>query len=588
MNKIFANNLFILNYRRIWPFIQPYWGRAVIGILLTIPVGALNAAVAAFLKPITDTALVAKDISFTQALPFIIIGFTFIQSILSYAATYVNAWVGNKIILGLKRTLFAKLLSMDAAFYDQRNSGEILYRFASDPDLAIGGMISHLKLFLTKIFSTIGLLGVMIYNSWQLTIIATGIFVLAAYPVRHVKQQVRDISQKAVEASSSFLTIYNEAFSGNKIINSFTLEDEFKKKFDKNLNFIFKLGIKMIQGSGWLSPLLHFIGSIGLALVLGYGANLIVSETITPGNFIAFVGAMLMLYNPLKTIGHNYTKVQISFTAIDRVYEILETQPEIKSNDGTITLDSIYEGVEFKNVFFAYTPDTPVLRDVSFKIKVGQTVALVGNSGGGKTTISSLIPRLYDVTDGEILVDGINIKNYRLNSLRHNIAVVFQDNFLFSGTIRENLYLGNPAATEKDMWASLKNAHLEDFVRSNELGLDTVIGERGILLSGGQKQRVAIARAFIKNAPLVILDEATSALDNKAEKIVQEALDNLMKDRTVIVIAHRLSTIQNADNILVVNFGQVVEQGRHEELMAQGGAYCALYSTQFSADETND
>ena len=583
--KFIAENQFVYNYRRMWPFIKPYFGRAVLGILLTIPEGALNAAIAAFLKPITDTALVAKDVSFTQALPLIIISFTFVQGCLGYAATYVNAWVGSKIVMGLKGALYEKLLSMDTAYYDRHNSGEILFRFSGDPDLATKGLVSHLKLFLSKTFSSLGLLGVMLYNSWQLTIIAIGIFALAVYPVRYVKRRVRDITQKTVGASSSFLTIYNETFSGNKIINAFTLEKEFQSNFEKNQNFLFKLSIKMIQGSGWLSPLLHFIGSIGIALVLGFGAHLIVSETITPGNFIAFIGAMMMLYNPLKTIGHNYTKVQQSFLAIDRIFEILDTQPAIKSNDGPATLEGIHEGVEFRNVSFCYTPEIPVLKDVSFKIKIGQTVALVGNSGGGKTTISSLLPRLYDVCAGAILIDGVDIREYSLASLRRNIAIVFQDNFLFSGTIRENLKLGNPEATEEDMWAALGNANLEEFVRSSEQGLDTVIGERGILLSGGQKQRVAIARAFIKNAPLVILDEATSALDNKAEKVVQEALDNLMKDRTVIVIAHRLSTIKNADNILVVNFGQIVEQGRHEELMAMGGAYYALYASQFAPGE---
>ena len=424
-----------------------------------------------------------------------------------------------------------------------------------------------------------GLLVVMLYNSWKLTIIAIGIFVLAVYPVKLVKNRVREITKKSIEASSKFLTIYTETFSGNKIINSFTLENNFASNFERSQNFLFKLSIKMIQGSGWLSPLLHFIGAIGLALVLGFSGHLIVTDTITPGNFIAFIGAMMMLYNPLKTIGHNYTKVQQSFLAIDRMYEILDTEPSIKSNNGTIELKNIREGLEFRNVFFRYSQDIPVLKGISCKIKVGQTVALVGNSGGGKTTISSLIPRLYDVTDGEILIDGHNIKDYVLSSLRRNIAIVFQDNFLFSGTIRENLQLGNFEANEEDMWRALKNANLEEFVKTSELGLDTVIGERGILLSGGQKQRVAIARAFIKDAPLVILDEATSALDNKAEKVVQEALENLMKDRTVIVIAHRLSTIQNADNILVINSGEIVEQGRHEELLNKKGAYYALYSS---------
>jgi len=581
MNFI-TNNQFVFNYRRMWPFIKLYWVRALLGVLLTIPVGSLDAVVAGFLKPITDGLLVAKDAQFGRSLPFIVVGFAVLQGGFNYSATYVNAWVGSKISLGIKRVLFGKLLSMDSTFFDQRNSGDILMRFYNDADLATAGLISNLKLFLTKLFSSLALVGVMIYNSWQLTILALGIFVLAVYPIKVVKGKIRNIATKTVGATSYFLTIYNETFSGNKIINSYTLEDEFKRRFDKSLNFLFRLTIKMTQGSGWLSPLLHFIGSLGLALVLGLGTSLIVNETITPGNFIAFIGAMLMLYTPLKSIGSNYVRVQQSFLAIERIYDVLETVPEVKSNDGTIVLDGIRESIEFRNVSFSYTPGRQVLNNMSFTIKVGQTVALVGNSGGGKTTIGGLLPRLYEVSRGEILIDGRNIKDYTIESLRRNIAVVFQDNFLFSGTIRENLILGNQEAGEEDMWRALKDANMDEFVEAAPKKLDTVVGERGILLSGGQKQRIAIARAFIKNAPLVILDEATSALDNKAERVVQQALDNLMKDRTVIVIAHRLSTIRDADNILVINEGRILEQGRHEELMAEKGAYYALYSTRFN------
>lgn len=271
----------------------------------------------------------AKDASFTKTLPLIIISFTFIQGCLGYAATYVNAWVGSKIVLGLKRTLFEKLLTMDPAYYDCRQSGEVIFRFSSDPDLATKGLVSQLKLFLTKAFTSFGLVGVMIYNSWQLSVIAIGIFVLAVYPVNYVKKRVRDITQKTVGASSHFLTIYNETFSGNKIINSFTLEKACLSKFENTQDFLFRLSIKLVQGGGWLSPVLHFIGSIGIALVIGFGGHLIVSETITPGNFIAFVGAMMMLYTPLKTIGNNYTSVQLSFLAIDRIFEILNAEPSI-------------------------------------------------------------------------------------------------------------------------------------------------------------------------------------------------------------------------------------------------------------------
>jgi subfamily B ATP-binding cassette protein MsbA len=309
---------------------------------------------------------------------------------------------------------------------------------------------------------------------------------------------------------------------------------------------------------------------------------LIITGTITSGNFVAFIAALMMLYTPLRSISGNYISIVQSFMAQDRIFSLLDSKPAIRSHDGTKDLIDIKNKIEFKHVSFAYNKDRKALNDINFEVKVGQMVALVGNSGGGKTTISSLLPRLYEVSNGVILIDGVNIKNYKIDSLRRNISMVFQDNFLFNGSIKENIVLGRPDATEDEIWQATKNAHLDQFIKTLPQKMDTEIGERGILLSGGQKQRVAIARAFIKNAPLVILDEATSALDNKAEKVVQRALDNLMKGRTVIVIAHRLSTIQNADKILVINDGLVMEEGSHEQLLQnEEGAYNALYKSQF-------
>jgi len=443
-----------------------------------------------------------------------------------------------------------------------------------------------MKLFLSKFFSSMALVVVLIFNSWQLAILAVGVLVLTVYPLKVVRKKISGIAVKTVGAGSNIMTIYNETFSGNKIIHSFTLEETLREKFKNTTDYMFTLAIKMVQGSNWLSPVMHVITSIGVALVIGFGSYLIVHGTITSGNFVAFIAALLLLYTPLKTIGNNYIAIQQSFLAIDRIFEVLNLTPGIKSKDGDTELKSIRKDIEFKNVGFSYNADKKVLKNINFKIKVGQTAALVGNSGGGKTTISSLIPRLYEIDEGEILIDGINIKRYKINTLRKNIAVVFQDNFLFSGTIRENILLGNPDATEEAVLHAVRDAYLWDFVEGLPHKLDTQIGERGVMLSGGQKQRVAIARAFVKNAPLVILDEATSALDNKAEKIVQAALDNLMKNRTVIVIAHRLSTVRNANKILVINDGSIIEHGTHDELLNLQGAYCALYQSQFKKQET--
>jgi len=349
-------------------------------------------------------------------------------------------------------------------------------------------------------------------------------------------------------------------------------------RFKATLNSVFKLGIKMVQKTGMLSPFMHFVVSLGIAGVIWVGSYLIVTNHITAGNFVSFIAALVMLYNPIKSIGNNYNNVQMSLMAMDRVFEIKDSIPQIKDKEQTYEFKQLKKHITYENVEFAYSDDKPVLKGIDLTIKAGQKIAFVGNSGGGKSTIVNLLPRFYDVTGGRICIDNVDIRNFKLSSLRDNIAVVFQDNFLFSGTIRDNILLGNPKASDEDINYALKCACLDEFVLQLEKGIDTYIGERGVLLSGGQKQRIAIARAFVKNAPIVILDEATSALDNKSERVVQQALDNLMKNRTVLIVAHRLSTIKNADKIVVVNYGKIAEIGTHNELLQkENGIYSALY-----------
>ena len=352
------------------------------------------------------------------------------------------------------------------------------------------------------------------------------------------------------------------------------------------LDNIFNLKIKMVQRTSWLSPLMHVIVSIGIGVAIGYGSHLILTKQITSGNFVSFITALILLYTPIKNLGNNFNAVQFSFMAIERIFNILDSKPKIVSKENAIKLNSIQNDISFENVYFEYLKDKPVLKNINLEVKKGQTIAFVGNSGGGKSTIVSLIPRFYDIKSGSIKIDGVDLRDYTLESLRANISVVFQDNFLFSGTIKENILLGNENATQEQLQKAVEMAYLTDFVKDLKEGLDTQIGERGIRLSGGQKQRVAIARAFLKEAPIVILDEATSALDNKAEAIVQKAIENLMQDKTVFVIAHRLSTIRNADKIVVINQGEIVESGTHEELLnINNGAYKTLYEMQFKKQE---
>ncbi len=573
---------FTEHYKRMWPFVKPYWIRALIGILLCIPIGALDSVVALALKPYMDLVLVDKTDQSPAYIPILIVAFTTVQGFLNYAATYLNTWVGTRINHDLKRALFKKLVSLDISFFDKNNSGYVVQRFSSDTDLACSGLLDNLKLFISRVFSSISLICVLIYNSWQLSIIAIVVLICALLPLASVKRRIKAVVLKSVIEASRIFTNYNETYSGAKTIYSYNLQQKIYNKFDNTLRTIFKLTIKMIQKTAWMTPLMHVIVSVGIGGVIGYGSYLIVNGTITSGNFVSFITALVMLYTPIKGIAKNFNNVQVSFLAIERVLDILEITPEIQDKKDADTLKEIKKSISFDKVSFEYVPDVPVLKNIDLNVKAGTTVAIVGNSGGGKTTLVNLLPRFYDVKSGAIKIDGKDIRNLSLESLRDKIAVVFQDNFLFDGTIRDNIVMGKENASEEEIEKALKMAYLDDFVSGLENGIDTEIGERGALLSGGQRQRLAIARAFVKNAPIVILDEATSALDNKAEAVVQKAIDNLMKDRTVFVIAHRLSTVQNADKIVVVNDGQIVEEGTHEQLLAiENGAYKALYSAQF-------
>ncbi len=584
------NSPFIVNYRRMWPFVKPYWFRALLAMLMCFPIGSMDAVIAWFLKPYMDMVLIEKTAgSSPWFAPLFIVGFTVLQGGMTYLVTYLNVWVGTHITQDLKTALYDKLLSFETSFFDTRNSGDIMYRFHNDADVACTGLLSNLRLFISRIFSSLSLIGILFYNSWKLSLIAIIVLGCTFYPMTRVRNLIRSIVKKTIASGSQTMTVYNETFAGNRTITAYNFQPQQRQKFRDIMKSLFKLNIKMTQRSSWLSPMMHITASIGIAATIGYGSHLILTNQLTPGGFVSFIAALLMLYTPIKNLGNNFTSVQVSFMAIERVFEILDTTPAIHDKKDAIELKAVRDTIEFRNVNFSYRPDIPILKNINLKVNAGQSIALVGNSGGGKSTIVSLIPRFYDIDSGNIFIDGVDIRDLTLTSLRDQIAVVFQDNFLFAGTIRENVSMGKPDATEKEIRNALDMAYLTDFIDSLENGLDTYIGERGILLSGGQKQRVAIARAFIKNAPIIILDEATSALDNKSEAVVQKAIDNLMRNRTVFVIAHRLSTIRNADKIVVINQGEIIETGSHNELMEiENGAYKSLYNAQFKNSAKKD
>ena len=586
--------------KKIFPYIKPVLPRAIINLIIAIPLGLLDGVVALALKPYLDFVIngnpehtwsyfgitVHSQAFLAAIIPFGIIGFALFQGILKYLSNYLTDWTGQKISMSLKKDLFKKLTSMDPQFFDVNSSGIVLTRFLSDPDTASRNIIDMLKSFIATFFGLIGLIGVLLYNSWKLAIIGVTIMAIAVTPVTLIRKRIKKVSNATMVVGGNMTTNFNETFAGNKIMTAYNLQNDQNQKFDNQILEQFHLAMSLTKRVGWMSPIMYFVCSIGIALVMAYGNHLILTGQMTAGSFASFVTSLLLLYKPTKTLGNTLTNLQGVFVAMSRVFELFDLQPQIESPQNPVEIKGLTGSIDFKNVNFEYEPNTPVLKDFNLHVNKGETIALVGNSGGGKSTVVSLLPRFYDVTTGEIDIDGIDIRKFNLDALRQNISFVFQDNFLFSGTIKDNILMGNENATEAEIEKVITMAHLDEFAHSLEKGLDTYVGERGTTLSGGQRQRVAIARAMLKDAPIVILDEATSALDNKSEAIVQKALDNLIQNKTVFVIAHRLSTIKNADRIAVVDEGRLAELGTHDELMnIEGGKYKYLYEMQFKRQE---
>ena len=595
-SKTAFNYGYLLN--KIYPYIRPVMGRAFLNLLIAIPLGLLDGVVALSLKPYLDfvvngtpeqtwtflghTVHLQSWLAFI--IPFGIVGFALVQGVLKYASNYLTDWTGNKVSNALKVDLFRKLTKLDPKFYDVNSSGIVLSRFLTDPETASKSIINSLKSLIASAFGLVGLVAVLLYNSWLLAIIGVVVMGIAITPVTIIRKRIKKVSNATMVVLGNMTTNFNETFSGNRVMAAYNLQELQDKKFEKQVQEQFDLTMSLTKRVGWMSPIMYFVCSIGVALVMALGNHLILTGAMTAGSFASFVTSLLLLYKPTKTLGNDLANLQTTFVAMSRVFELFDLEPEIES--GNVKMQGLNEAIEFKNVNFEYEKDVPVLKNFSLKVAKNETIALVGNSGGGKSTVVSLLPRFYDVKSGSIEFDGVDIRKFDLNSLRDNISFVFQDNFMFTGTIRENILLGNEKASQDDIDRVVKLAHLDEFIETLEDGLDTELGERGTTLSGGQRQRVAIARAMIKDAPIVILDEATSALDNESEAIVQKALDNLMQNKTVFVIAHRLSTISNADRIAVIHDGELTELGTHDELIKnENGFYKKLYDMQFKTQE---
>ena len=585
---------------RIFPYIKPYIPRIAIGFLIAIPLGLLDGVTAFALKPYMDYVVGDKSFEFSFLnnnlsinslqmafiIPIGVVLFAALQGVLRYLNDYISAWTSQRITNDVKFDLFHRLIHMHPQFFDDNSSGIVISRYMGDPTTASAGIVDQIKTITTSLCGALGLIAVMVYSSWKLAFVGVMVLCIAFVPVALIRKRIRETSNKNMVIGGNITTNINETYNGNKVMAAYDLQDRQEQYFKDQVWKSFNINMALTKRTAWMSPLMYLIASIGIAVVLGYGTYLINTNHMTAGAFASFVTSLLLLYKPVKTLGGTLTGIQNIFVAMGRVFELFDLEPNIKDCDNPIEMTRLNRCIDFENVYFEYVPNKPVLKNINLHIPKNETLAIVGNSGGGKSTLVNLLPRFYDIKSGAIKFDGVDIKDFSLKSLRHNISMVFQDNFLYSGTIKDNIMMGNPNASTEELMQAISSAHLQEMIAELPDGLDTMLGERGLTLSGGQRQRVAIARAMLRNAPIVILDEATSALDNESEAIVQKAMDNLMINRTVFIIAHRLSTIKNADRIAVINDGELVELGSHDELMMiQNGHYKSLYEMQFKKQE---
>ena len=562
--------------------------------------GLLDGVTAFALKPYMDYVVGGKELALNWhgigltisslqmafIIPAGVILFAIIQGVLRYLNGYLSGWTSSRITNDVKFDLFDRLINMHPQFFDDNSSGIVISRYMGDPGTASAGIVDQIKTITTSLCGALGLIAVMLYSSWKLAFIGVLVLCIAFIPVILIRNRIKEASNKNMVIGGNITTNINETYSGNKVMTAYGLQERQSEYFREQTWKSFNIGMSLYKRAGWMSPLMYLIASCGIATVLGVGTYLINEGQMTAGAFASFVTSLLLLYKPVKTLGNTLTGIQNIFVAMGRVFELFDLTPAITEKENAKELNGFDNSIEFKDVVFEYVPNNPVLKHINLTIPKNQTLAIVGNSGGGKSTLVNLIPRFYDIKSGSLLIDGVDVKDLSLKSLRNSISMVFQDNFLFTGTIKENIMMGNPDASTEELMEAIKSAHLQDMIAELPDGLDTELGERGLTLSGGQRQRVAIARAMLRNAPIVILDEATSALDNESEAIVQKAMDNLMQNRTVFIIAHRLSTIKNADRIAVINEGELVELGTHDELMSiENGQYKALYDMQFKKQE---
>jgi len=593
-------------YRRLLQLVKPYWIKLVLAMVCMIFVSLLTASQALLVKPAMDGVffkkegippvikniiiqlhlgdlLLKKDMEMLLLLPIAIILLFLVKGAFDYGQAYLMNFVGLRVVADIRQRLYDHLQNLSLSFFTRTPTGILISRITNDVNLVQGSVSNAITGLIKDAVTILGLTAVVFYRDWKLGLIAFIIFPIAIIPIKEFGKRLRKFSRKGLQRMGSLTTFLHETITGNRIVKAFTMEEYEKQRFAEENERYFKIFLKRVKIRALSHPLMELLGGIGIAVIIWVGGYSVVRGDVTPGTFFSFMTALLMLYAPVRNLNKVNLEVQEGLAAAARIFELLDTVTEVREEKDALSLPPISKGIEFKEVTFKYD-SAPVLKAISLHVRAGEIIAIVGMSGAGKTSLVNLLPRFYDVEEGQILIDGFDIRKVTLKSLREQIGLVTQQTILFNDTVRNNIAYGSLLRSDQEIIEAAKAANAHGFIQRFPQGYDTVIGEGGVKLSGGERQRISIARAILKNAPILILDEATSSLDSDSETEVQVAMDSLMRGRTVFVIAHRLSTIRNAHRIIVLSDGGIVEEGTHEALMALNGEYRRLYDLQFRDD----
>lgn len=573
------------SYKRLLSYLKPYKKLLILSVFFMILVSLSNLVVPWIIKDVIDRVLEEKDLRMLYIIIVAILVTFFIRALTTFGHRYLMGYIGQAVIMDIRNALYRHLQRLSIAYYDRRRTGDIMSNLTNDISALQTAIVTDFISLVQESAIFIGSFGSMIYLQWKLTVLCLVIVPLVSYVIKFFGKKLHNSGKDVQESLADVTSMLQETIQGVRIVRSFNRGAYEEKRFRKINQLSFAAAVRAIRQQSQMTPFVEFLAAIAVCAIIWYGGVSVIDGVMSTGELIAFLIYAINLANPTRRVAESVGNIQKSLAAAERVFSILDEQPEVQNKENAKDIEVGEGRVEARHVSFSYEEAKPVLTDLSFLAEAGQTIALVGPSGSGKTTIANLLPRFYDVTGGGIYIDGIDIREFTISSLREHIGLVPQDTLLFNTTIKENILYGKLDATDEEVWSAVKAANAEKFIRELPNGIETKVGDRGLVLSGGQRQRIAIARAILKDPAILILDEATSALDTESEKIVQDALEKLMVGRTSFVIAHRLSTVKNADQIFVLNNGHIEESGTHDELINKGGLYHELYTMSIKEPE---